>query len=510
MKLWVPLFLCAAASLPAAAAMPCADLVTLELPDTTIMSAEEVPAGPFPFGGTAPTCASPIASPQLPAFCRVIGVVATAITFEVWLPLEGWNGKFQAFGNHGFAGSLDYADMGPELVKGYAIASTDTGHAGDDPLPWMQDAQQIIDYGHRGVHEMTLKSKEMVRAFYGRPAKYSYFNGCSTGGKQGLTEAQRYPEDYDGIVVGHPNFDQIGNRAQYVWNGQATFGANPVAPLAGAKLALINNAATAVCDALDGVVDGVIDDPRSCPFQPASLLCAAGQNPATCLTSTEVTALEKVYAGPKNPRTGAPIYPGLVKGSERGWGGHTAGPNIFSTADLFFKFMVFRDPNWDYRSFDFDTNLAYAVDNFGHIINATSPDLTAFRKRGGKILHYHSYRSTTHTAPKSIEYYDEVVSFFHKGQERNDGYEKVESFYRLFMAPGGSGNRGPDRFDPLPYLERWVEQDIAPDRIIASNIAAGVVNRTRPLCPYPQTAVYTGKGSIDEAENFVCRKPRAR
>lgn len=491
----------------AGAPMPCADLVTLDLPDTTMMSAEEVPAGPFPFGSTAPTCASPIASPQLPAFCRVIGVVAPAITFEVWLPLEGWNGKFQAFGNHGFAGDLDYSDMGPELVKGYAIASTDTGHAGSDPLPWMQNEQQIIDYGHRGVHEMTLKSKEVVSAFYGRKPKYSYFNGCSTGGKQGLTEAQRYPEDYDGIVVGHPNFDQIGNRAQYVWNGQSTFGASPPAPLAGAKLALINNAATAACDLLDGVEDGVIDDPRSCPFQPASLLCAAGQDPATCLTQLEVSALEKVYAGPRNPRTGASIYPGLVKGSERGWGGHTAGPNIFSTADQFFKFMVFKDPAWDYRGFDFDADYAYAVDNFGHIINATSPDLTAFRKRGGKILFYHSYRSTTHTAPKSIEYYDEVVSFFHKGKGRNDGYEKVQSFFRLFMAPGGSGNQGPDKFDPLPYLERWVEQGIAPDRIIAANISAGVVVRTRPLCPYPEVAVYLGTGSTHQAENFVCRKP---
>ena len=341
--------------------------------------------------------------------------------------------------------------------------------------------QSEIDFGYRAVHLTVVAAKHLVDAYYGRAPEYSYFNGCSTGGKQGLTEAQRYPEDYDGIVVGHPNFDQIGNRAQYVWNGQSTFGASPAAPLAGPKLALINSAATAACDALDGVVDGVIDDPRKCPFLPASLLCAAGQDPATCLTQLEVSALEKVYAGPRNPRTGASIYPGLVKGSERGWGGHTAGPNIFSTADQFFKFMVFQDPAWDYRGFDFDADYAYAVDNFGHIINATSPDLEAFRKRGGKILYYHSYRSTTHTAPKSIEYYDEVAALFHKGKGRNDGYEKVQSFFRLFMAPGGSGNKGPDKFDPLPYLERWVEQGVAPDRIIASNITSGVVDRTRPL-----------------------------
>ena len=492
--------------------MACADLVQLDLPDTEILSATEIPAGPFPYGSTAPTCASPFASPQLPAHCRVIGVIAPSITFEVWLPTrEAWNGKFQGFGNHGFAGDIDYSDLGPELVKGYAVASTDTGHAGPDPLPWMQNLQQIIDYGYRGVHEMTVKSKAVVKAFYGKAPKYSYFNGCSTGGKEGLMEAQRYPDDYDGIVSGHPNFDQIGNRAQYVWNGQATFGANPPAPLAGAKLALINTVVTAACDARDGVVDGVIDDPRSCPWQPSSLLCQAGQDPATCLTQIEVAALEKVYAGPSNPRTGEAVYPGLVKGSERGWGGHTAGPNIFSTADQFFKYMVFKDPNWDYRAFDFDADLAYAEQNFAHLINATDPNLRAFKKAGGKLLHYHSYRSTTHTAPKSIEYYEEVVAVMnhrHRGHLKPRDFEKAQDFYRLFMAPGGAGNKGPEKFDPLPYLERWVEQGIAPDRIIASNITAGVVDRTRPLCPHPQVAIYKGSGSIDAAENFVCRDTR--
>jgi feruloyl esterase len=476
--------------------MSCVDLLQLDLPETKILSAVEVPAGPFPFGNPAP-------------HCRVIGVIAPSITFEVWLPpREAWNGKFQAFGNHGFAGDIDYADLGPELAKGYAIASTDAGHAGDDTA-WMQNRQQIIDYGFRGVHEMTVKSKAVVKAFYGRAAKYSYFNGCSTGGKEGLMEAQRYPGDYDGIVVGHPNFDQIGNRAQYVWNGQSTFGASPPAPLAGAKLTLIFNAATAACDKLDGVEDGVIDDPRSCPFQPASLLCQAGQNPATCLTAHEVAALEKVYAGPVNPRTREQIYPGLVKGSERGWGGHTAGPNIFSTADQFFKFMVFNDPAWDYRTFDFDRDLRFAERHFARLLNATDPDLREFRKRGGKILHYHSYRSTTHTAPKSIEYYEEVNAVMNRGRKHR-GFEKTQEFYRLFMAPGGAGNKGPDRFDPLPYLERWVEQGVPPDRIIASNITAGVVDRTRPLCPHPQSSVYVGSGSIDAAENFVCRDKSAR
>jgi len=486
--------------------MACADLTQLDLPHTRIVSATEMAAAPFPFPDPAPTCASPIASPNLPAFCRVIGVIEPQITFEVWLPTKGaWNGKFQAFGNHGFAGTIDYADLGPELVKGYAIASTDAGHAGADPLPWMQNRQQIIDYGYRGVHEMTVKSKEIVKAYYGKKAKYSYFNGCSTGGKEGLMEAQRYPDDYDGIVSGHPNFDQIGNRTQYVWNSQVSFGANPPAPLAGAKLTLINNAVTAACDARDGVVDGVIDDPRGCPWKPSSLLCTAGQNPATCLTQIEVTALEKIYAGPTDSR-GRQIYPGMVKGSERGWAGTSAGPNVPGTADQFFKYMVFNDLNWNYRTFSFDSDYRYAVRNFGHLINAVDPDLSEFKKKGGKLLHYHSYRSTTHTAPKSIEYYEEVNSVMNRGKD--DDFRKTQDFYRLFMAPGGSGNKGPEKFDPLPYLERWVEQGVAPTRIIASNITAGVVDRTRPLCPWPQVSVYKGSGSIDAAENFACKDTR--
>jgi len=489
--------------------MACADLVQLSLPDAVVRSAVEVSAGPFPFGNLNPTCTSDIASPQLPAFCRVMGTIAPQINFEVWLPLEGWNGKFQAFGNHGFAGNIDYSDLGPELVKGYAIASTDTGHlASQQPPLWMQNMQQIVDYGSRGVHEMTVKSKAITKAFYGKAPKFSYFNGCSTGGKEGLMEAQRHPEDYDGINVGgSANFAQIHNRVQYVWNGQVTFGKGT--PLAGATLTLINNAAVAACDALDGVVDGVIDDPRACPFQPSSLLCQAGQDPATCLTQTQVTALEKVYQGPRNPRTGEEIYPGLVRGSERGWGGHTAGPSIFATADQFFKFMVYNDPTWDYRTFNFDSDLAYTDAHFSPLIDAIDPDLSAFRKSGGKILFTHLWSSTTHAATRSIEYYEQVASSMHGGRnDRGNSFGETQEFFRLFMVPSASGSKGPDTFDSLPYLERWIEQGIPPKSILASHKTGGVVDRTRPVCPYPERAVYKGSGSTDEAANFRCRRPR--
>jgi len=481
--------------------MTCAELARLNLPDTVITSAVEVPAGPFPFGNTAPTCSSDIASPTLPAFCRVTAVVAPRITFEVWLPLSNWNGKFEGLGNHGFAGNIEYSDMGPEMVKGYAVAGTDAGHQGDAPLPWMQNPQQIIDYGTRGVHEMTVKSKAIIEAFYGKAPRYSYFNGCSTGGKEGLMEAQRFPDDYDGINVGgSANFAQIHNRVQYVWNGQVSFGSGT--PLAGATLTLINNAVVAACDANDGVIDGVLDNPLTCNFQPSSLLCASGQNPGTCLTQAQVTALEKVYAGPRNPRTGEEIYPGMVKGSERGWSGHTAGPAIFSTADQFFKFMVYNDPTWDYRNFNFDSDLTYTDSHFSSLIDAIDPDLSAFRKRGGKILQSHLWSSTTHTATRSIEYYLQVASLTHGNPHAP--FKKTQKYYRLFMAPGGTGNKGPGSFDSMPYLERWVEEGIAPSSILAWHRTGGIIDRTRPLCAYPATATYNGSGSIDDAANFTC------
>jgi feruloyl esterase len=520
-------------STSAQAASSCEDLARLALPQTTITSATSIPAGPFakasvgdPLAaeGTtspAPTCSSNIASPQLPAFCRVTGAIAETsaaepINFEVWLPTSGWNGKFEAVGNHGFAGEIEYADMGPELVKGFAVAATDTGHAGAAATAWMQNRQQIIDYGSLGIHETTEKSKAIVKAFYGKRPKFSYFNGCSTGGKEGLMEAQRYPDDYDGINIGgSANFAQIHNRVEYVWNGQVTFG-NAATPIGAATAALVNSAAIAACDSRDGVVDGVIDDPLTCPFKPSSLQCKPGQDASTCLTAAQVQAVNKVYDGPRNPITNEEIYPGLARGTELGWGANTAGPVIFSTATQFFKFMVLNDPNWDYRTFNFDSgpgiggNVSTTDEEFSGLIDAIDPDLTAFRKHGGKILQSHLWSSVVHPAARSIEYYEQVVSFLNGGKVDldNSDFDKPQEFYRLFMGPGGAGSKAPQNYDSMPDLERWVEQGIPPSSVIASHFTAGVVDRTRPLCPYPATAVYKGKGSTDDARNFECREPR--
>jgi feruloyl esterase len=530
------LFASIAAAIPARAEGPssaqspkptsCADLAKLSLPRTTITSATVLPAGPFanasvgdPLAaqGTTsplPTCSSNIASPQLPTFCRVTGAIATPdaaepISIEIWLPLDHWNGKFEAVGNHGFAGEIGYADMGPELVKGYAVATTDTGHAGAAATAWMQNHQQIVNYGSLGVHEMTIKSKAIVKAFYGKAPKYSYFNGCSTGGKEGLMEAQRYPADYDGINVGgSANFAQIHNRVEYVWNGQVTFG-NAATPITAATAALVNAAAVAACDGLDGVVDGVIDDPLICSFKPASLVCKPGQDPGTCLTAAQAEAVEKVYDGPRNPRTNEEIYPGLARGTERGWGSGTTGPGV-STADTFFKFMVYNDPNWNFETFQFDHDLIAADAKFSPLIDAIDPDLSAFRRHGGKILQSHLWSSVVHPAARSIEYYEQVVTLMNHGEKHLDSrdFDETQEFYRLFMAPGGAGSKGPGSFDSLPYLERWVEQGIAPDSIIASHVTGSVVDRTRPLCAYPAVEAYKGSGSIDDAENFTCREPR--
>lgn len=519
---------CVVPAASAKAARTCGELAGLTLPNTKITSATTVPAGPFsdvsagdPYAaegttGTAPTCSSNITSPQLPAFCRMTGGIAEPgaaepINFEVWLPLENWNGKFEALGNHGFSGEIEYSDMGPELVKGYAVAATDTGHAGASATAWMQNRQQIINYGYLGVHEMTVKSKAIVKSFYGKPAKYSYFNGCSTGGKEGLMEAQRYPDDYDGMNIGgSANFAQIHNRFEYVWNGQVTFG-NAGTPIGTATAALVNSAAIAACDALDGVIDGVIDNPLTCPFHPSSLLCKAGQDPSTCLTPAQVKAVEEVYQGPRNPRTGQEIYPGLPIGSERGWGTATTGPGV-STADTFFKYMVYNDPNWNFETFNFDSDVTQTDLEFSSILDAINPDLRAFRRHGGKILQSHLWSSTVHPAARSIEYYDQVVSLMNGGENEKDvlylkDFDQTQEFYRLFMAPGGTGSNGPGTFDALPYLERWVEQGIPPTSILASHVTNGIVDRTRPLCPYPAFAIYKGSGSTDEAENFECYKP---
>jgi feruloyl esterase len=498
-----------------AQAASCESLASLSLPNTTITLAQSVPAGTFTVPADARRfqrgrgAASEI--PDLRAFCRVGATLTpssdSSIKIEVWLPLENWNGKFMAVGNGGFSGAIPLFAMGPMLNRGYAVAATDTGHEsnGADASWALGHPEKQIDFGYRAVHEMTLRAKQIVSAFYATAPRLAYWNGCSSGGKQGLKEAQQFPEDYDGIVAGAPANYWTHLMAQIVSVAQAVR-KDPASQIPQIKYAAIHSAVLAQCDALDRVKDGLLEDPRICRFDPEMLRCKGADDPG-CLTAPQVEALKVVYAPIRNPRTGRTIYPGLSVGSEAGWGEL---PQPFSIAESHFKFIVFGRPDWDFRTFDVDRDLAKADDidqTLGQFV-ANNPDLSAFKKRGGKLLQYHGWNDQQIAAQNSIDYYESVVV-------RMGGKAQVADFYRLFMVPGmmhcGGGEGATDRFDTVAALEQWVERGVAPNRIVASHQTNGAIDRTRPLCPYPQVAQWKGAGSPDAAESFECfvRSPSA-
>ena len=500
----------------AAPSSSCESLAGQKLPNTTITTAQAITTGSFtPPGSTN-------AIDNLPPFCRVAGVIAptseSQIVFEVWLPLEKWNGKFAGVGNGGWAGTISYGALAEQLRRGYATASTNTGHEAAPGLNAARFAfekpQQLIDFAYRSHHETAMKAKAITEAFYARPPQHAYFIGCSSGGYEGLMEAQRFPADYDGIVAGMPANNWTRLMAGDFDATLATFkgGVDNLPPSA---LGLLHRAALWSCDSKDGVTDGVLEDPRRCAFDPAILSCRANEQADTCLTPAQVEAARRVYGGLKDPTTGVQLYPGFAPGSELFW--TNADPaNPFPIPIAHYKWLVFADPDWDWRSFDFGNPADYqahqkAEAKFAPILNATDPNLTAYRQRGSKLLQYHGWNDQLIAPVNSINYYESVLSFFGAGRAREKTLQDVQSFYRLFMAPGMahcSGGTGPNIFDMQAVLERWVERGIAPDRIVASHAINGVVDRLRPLCPYPQVAVYKGKGDTNDAVNFECRAAR--
>jgi feruloyl esterase len=492
----------------------CAALASLVLPHTTITHAEALPADKNHAAlGMLPT-----------AICRVVGVSRPAINFEVWLPIGSWNGKFQGVGNSDTAGVISYDAMREALGRGYATASTDTGHTSSEPFDfsWALGRPDLVaDFGHRGLHVTTENAKQIIRAFYGKRPDYSYFVGCSTGGQQALMEAQRYPEDYDGIIGGSPanNWTRLYAGAR-LWYSIVTLN-DSESYIPAARTALLGNAVTATCDAIDGIVDGVLDDPRKCKLDPAVLTCKQGQDPATCYTPKQVKAIKDIWTGVRNSR-GELIHQPLVPGGEAGAGGWAAwitGSAPFTglhwlAADGFFKHQVFENLNFNALNFNFDTDLDFALAKVGPVLDAIDPDLRPFKRRGGKLLMYHGW-SDPHISPlNSIDYYESVISTLkQRNQARDEAAQDVREFARLFMVPGMqhcSGGPGPNPFDMLTALENWVEKGDPPNRIIASLVANNVVTRTRPLCPYPRVAVYSGSSSTDDAANFVCRTPSAQ
>jgi feruloyl esterase len=482
-----------AASLPATT---CEGLKSLTLSNAAVTSAAAMPA-----------------SNNLPAYCQV-KVVATPVAdseikLEIWLPAAAaWNGKFVGTGNGGYSGDLSFNDMRTALQRGFATAGSNTGHDGGDLKFGAGHPEKIKDWAYRAVHVMTDAAKQVVRSYYEKAPAHAYFTGCSTGGHQALMEAQRYPTDYDGIVAGDPGNNRIRLNAGFLWGWLA---ANPQgqSALPVAKLPMITAATVAACDALDGVKDGLISDPRRCTFDPGALLCK-GSETAACLTSSEVSAVRRIYDG-------AGVFAGWARGTEAlggrggGWAAYFVGRPEPARLD-FWRSWVFENPTWDPRTFDFDRDLAIADRKIG-FVDANDPNLTAFERNKGKLLMYHGWADPVVPPEDGIRYYESVEAAM-------GGADKTSSFFRLFLAPGMGhcgGGPGPNTFDSLGALDRWVSDGVAPQKLIASHLTNGAVDRTRPLCPYPQVAKWNGSGSTDDAAQFSCgleepapKKPRGQ
>jgi feruloyl esterase len=485
-------------------AKPCESLKSVALADTTVTAAEMVPAGPLalavpPGRGRGGPAAPP---PMAPAHCRVAAVLAPSsdshIEVEFWLPAADWNGKFEAVGNGGFAGVISYAAMAAALREGYATASTDTGHKGGSAVFAMGHPEKYVDFAWRSIHEMTVKAKALINDYYGRPARLSYWNGCSTGGRQGLKEAQRFPEDFDGVLAGAPANYETHLHAWTVEVGMAAIkGDENILPAS--KIAVVHQAVLAACDSLDKVKDGLLNDPRKCKFDPGTLLCKGGDT-ENCLTADQVAAVKQIYA-PARYNDGKLIFPSFEPGSEMTWAGvvsNAAPPQIGRDT---FEYLTYADPNWDWHKFDLDRDTRAADKRDDGVIDAIDPDLSKFKAHGGKLLMYHGWNDTAIAPENSINYYTSVLQKMGANQS---------NWYRLFMVPGMqhcAGGPGPNQFNGMAALERWRENGTAPEMMVAEHVSGGTVDRTRPLCPYPQVAVYKGTGSINDAANFSCKAP---
>jgi feruloyl esterase len=479
-------------------AADCEHLASLKLADTTLAAA--VVDGPQ---FTPPAARAPLPA-QLPAFCRVTGVIKPAVRFEVWLPMKDWNGKFQGTGNGGYNGAIIYSALAAGLVKNYATANTDMGHVATTPDPgsWaLHHPELVVDEGYRAQHETAVKAKAIVRAFYGKHPSRSYFVGCSSGGWEALTEAHRYPQDYDGIIAGAPASDVVHLHAGQIWGYLAAQKIDP------AKIPLISAAVLAKCDAQDGVKDGLISDPLRCDFQPVELACKSGQDPNACLTPTEVTGLEQIYSG-AHYASGALVYPPWPRGMEfallqaRSEGVAALGASTF-------RDMVFENPQWDFHTISYDRDVKLADAKIGAVMNDGSTDLAKFRHAGGKLILWHGWSDPLISPLHTIAYYNKLAAHFAAPRASQEAaLAQVADFARLFLAPGvmhcGRGP-GPDTFDSLGALEAWVEHGRAPDSMVATHQTRGTVDRTRPLCAYPNKALYDGKGDINTAASFSCR-----
>lgn len=463
------------------------------------------------------------ATDTAPAHCRVTGLLSPEIAFEVSLPAK-WNGRFYMIGNGGFAGdALDnpgrVAQRNEALKFGFAFAQTNTGHdARKEPGASfvMSNPQKAIDYAYRAVHLTAATAQDITKEYYGKPISHAYWNSCSNGGRQGLIEAQRYPNDFDGVIVNSPWVDQTGFTIGAMWNEKALSKVS----LTPAKLALVADKVMDKCDAIDGLKDGLIDDPRKCNFDPARDVpaCSAGSDASDCLTSEEAAAIAKVYSGPVSD--GKPFFPGYEPGSEAVvtnlfGGGMGSGwlnvivstqpdrkPADFNLAEGAMRYLAPKppNPNYDYLTFNYNTDI-HLLDKWGKIADAKNPDLSKFRKRGGKMLMTYGWADPILQPMMGVHYFEQAVA---------ENGPDTTAFFRLFMVPGMGhcgGGIGPDRHDSMTAIIDWVEKGKAPESMMGSRVVDNQTVRTRPLCPYPQVARYSGQGSIDDAANFRCVAP---
>jgi feruloyl esterase len=497
-----------------AAAKGCSELANLHLDKGKVTSAELVAAGAFkappsPFPAPPGVTGSPFE--HLPAFCRVQATLTPTpdsdIKVEVWMPASGWNGKYVGLGNGVWAGQLSITQIPDPLSRGYAVATTDTGHTGTGMSGdfAVGHPEKLIDFGYRAIHLTAVTAKQAIEAFYGKPAEKSYWTSCSTGGRQGLMEAYRYPADYDFISAMAPANPMTDLMTQSMFAG---FWPRPPQgeQLTATLLGLLHKAVVKECDKLDGLEDGIIANPEACHYDPAKLQCKPGEKD-NCLSAGQVAVAREIYDGLRDPKTGAQILPGWPRGSELQLAMLVSGPAPFPVALTYYKLLVHGDdPNWDWKTMDYSKEV-YAARRFGaKILDVPSDGLSPFFARGGRLLMSHGWTDGLIPANNSVKFY--------RGLYHSIPLDEAQNQLRLFMIPGMNhcaGGEGATEWDPLGVIEHWDASGQAPDRIVAKRGGPGgfpgapkLPPISRPLCPYPLIPTYTGKGSEGDAANFTC------
>jgi Tannase and feruloyl esterase len=515
-------------------AQGCAQLKDLKLEHSQIVAADFRSAG-----HEMSVMTTPVGLPwfSVPASCRVKLIITPTsdshIETEVWLPTTAWNGRLWSAGNGGLAGSLDKLNMTLALSRGYATSGTDTGHsASDQDGQWaLGHPEKFVDFGYRAIHETAVQAKALIRALYGKDAAHSYFAAGSNGGREALNEAQRYPEDYDGIESGAPAFNGTNNVVSGSWLEQVLAKSEDAA-IPKAKLKAILAASLESCDELDGLKDGLIDDPRRCKPKPEGLLCKSAETDS-CLTPPQVNSLKAFYEGPGGEDPDHYHYVGFEPGGETGWWDWSLGPSpkksvLYNFAHQFHRYLVYGDANWTLEQFEFHRDDLETDKRMGPTYDARNPDLSAFAARGGKLIIFHGWSDQALQPRLTIEYYQRVQALA--------GNDAAANFVVLYMVPGMAhvfAGDGPNAFGQIiappstasastnigAALLAWVEKGQKPGAVVAgkydNDIKALIVPdemkpvRTRPLCLYPQVARWNGQGSIDEAKNFACSPPPA-